>query len=584
MEARFDWRRLHDPTLERCDNYEHRARLLEVVLSDPRAKEDGRRVTQNNLLALSWVLGYTLIDEEVHHEALGFFPPKNPNLSLNEWIKETNQEYKRLGSLLLPRGVYKTTLNIANCVQLLICWPLTVSIMIMCGRSDLAEDFVGQVSSFFWRPKHAPPTLFQALWLDLTVEKKPDGKGFTTARRQTDPKIIEPAIWGESIEAGTSGYHPNILITDDIHNNRNSRKFESRVGITKKYKLAKKVLLPLGSEYRIGTIYGQGDIFTDEILTMRPDTVRRIIKPAIRLRSGERLDFNGFPEEDELELFFPTILTYDFLRAEYEADPDTFFSQYMLDEYGAGEVVFSKEQMLKAMVPESALPLEGEIIIHWRLACMKHVWMTSACAVGQIHRNRCYILEIYDGEYKPSVLGKMMVNTARKYNTHRVNIEASPGAINMVSAIQNYARTTGWKLYIDWSHDEQAENEENKGERDLRIRSLEAVLATGRLYFFAGMRQYKKLLTEFIQYGMCPDDGLPDVISRVADHLPQSSEAEEEDEALAWEAMKERDHHNLIFGRGAYAPVEPEPEELETPEFEEPFNSQGLEVWLPGLE
>ena len=582
----FDWRKLRDLRQEKGDNRRQRAELTELIAKDEEIREAGRRVTQNNLLALSWVLGYCLIDEEVHHDAIAFFPPKNPALTLNEWIEDTNKLYRRVGSLLLPRGVYKTTLSLANCVQLLICWPLVVAIMVMCGRSDLAEDFTLQVGSFFYRPRNATPTLFQVLWPELCVDKRPDGKnGFTTASRQTEPAIIEPAIWGESIEAGTSGYHPNFLIADDIHNNRNSRTFEARAGIVKKYKLAKKVLLPVGCEIRIGTIYGSGDLFTDEVLTSRPGTLRRVIKPALRLKSGERIDQNGFPEEDEVELYFPTILSYDFLRTEYESGFESFATQYLLDEYGANEVVFSQEQMLAAMVEEAAIPLEGETVICWRFPCQKRSWNTASCAVGQLHRNRCYIVEAMQGHYKPSTLAKLVVNTARKYHVHRIEVEDSPGARLMTPAINNYALTTGWDVRMDWIGRE--EGEEDTGERDLRIRNIEAVLSNSRIFFFAGMKQLKPLLLEFTQYAMIPDNALPDVISRVADHLPQSIRADElEEEELAWEAAKERDHFNLVYGRGQYAPVEPEPEELEAVESieERRVNDAGLEIWIPGLE
>jgi hypothetical protein len=167
VQALFDWRRLHDGRQEKGDNRRWRMELTRIVVEDQEAREDGRRVTQTNLLALSWVLGYTLIDPYVHHDAISFFPAKKPEMTLDEWIDDANLLYKRVGSLLLPRGVYKSTLNISNCVQLLTCWPLTVSIMLMCGRSDLAVDLVIETGSCFYRPHNAPPTLFQALWPEL---------------------------------------------------------------------------------------------------------------------------------------------------------------------------------------------------------------------------------------------------------------------------------------------------------------------------------------------------------------------------------------------------------------------------------
>jgi len=581
----FNWRKLRDLNQENGDNRAYRSELTELVLRDPEIREDARRVTQHNLLALSWVLGFCLVDEEIHREALDYFLPKSPELTLEEWLTDAARQYLRRGSLLLPRGVFKTTLSLANCAQLIICWPSNIAIMLMTGRGDLAKDLVDQVAGFFIRRTKAPPTLFQAIWGDLCIESQRDSGEFTAAVRQMEPRIIEPAIWGESVEAGVSGYHPNVLIVDDVSNNRNSQKPETRATTTKKYKLNRKVLKPFGIELKVGTIYGSLDIFTDEVLTSRPGTIRRIIQPAMTLKNGERLDPNGFPDEEDVILHFPTILSYDYLRTEFESGFDSFMTQYMLDEYGSAEVVFAQSQMLSAMVEEAHLPLEGETVIHWRFPCQRRNWKTAACAVGQLFRNRCYIIDAIEGHYKPSSLASLVVNTARKYHLHRIAIEDSPGARLMSSAIHNYALTTGWDLFLDWTGAELGE--EDTGERDLRIRNIEAVLSGGRLLFFAGLKQIKSLMLEFTQYAMIPDNALPDVVSRVADHLPQSIAAEDLDnEDSAWKAAMERDHFNLVYGRGKYAPPEPEPEEVENEQpdpMDERFNELGLENILGGL-
>ena len=175
----FNWRHLRDLNQEGGDNRRYRAELTELVLADPDVREDGRRVTQHNLLALCWVLGFCMVDETVHHDALSFFLPKEPELQLDEWLQHAAKHYLRRGSLILPRGVYKTTISLANCAQLIICWPLTIAIMILCGRGDLAKDFVDQVAGFFVKKPRNPPTLFQALWSDLTTESQKDSGEFT---------------------------------------------------------------------------------------------------------------------------------------------------------------------------------------------------------------------------------------------------------------------------------------------------------------------------------------------------------------------------------------------------------------------
>jgi hypothetical protein len=310
----FDWRRLRDPNQERGDNRAYREELTWQVRENYELREDGRRVCKNNLLALCYVLGYCLITEGVHREAIRFFPAKDPDRT----VEQLAIGVKRRRSLLYPRNTYKSTLDVANCVQIILWYYETISILIMSGSKELAFAFVDQVASFFVQQR--TPTLFQALWPELCVRKQLGTGEFTAAIRQMEPAIIEPLIWGNSIESATTGWHPDVLILDDVNTNRNSKSYESRVRITKAYKLARKILKPTGIELKIGTPYGAGDIFNDEVLNSRPGSYDRVYKPAMKLRSGERLEANGFPEEDEVELLFPSILTYDFLREDYEGD------------------------------------------------------------------------------------------------------------------------------------------------------------------------------------------------------------------------------------------------------------------------
>lgn len=574
----FDWRRLRAPSQEKADNRAWRAELTVLVQEDDELREDGRRLCENNLLALCYVLGYCLITEEVHKEAIEFFPEKDRNKT----VEEIGRGVKRRGSLLYPRNTYKSTLDIANCVQLILHYYMTIVILIISGSKPLAIAFVDQIGSFFYRHPKRPPTLFQALYPELCVDKEPHTGEFTTALRQHEPKIIGPLIWGSSLGSVTTGWHPDVAIYDDVHNNVNSKYFDARARITKDYKLTRKILKPTGYELMIGTPYGPGDIFSDQVLTAKPGSYRRVYKPAMRLRSGERLDPNGFPAEDDVELLFPTILSYDFLREEYEADYPSFMSQYMLDSYGAAEIVFAEAPMLDAMINEDDVPMEGETFIHWRMPCRKMGWKTAAAAVGIMHRNRMYIAEVLQGHYKPSVLAKLIHDTARRYGLHNITIELSPGASLMQMVIENYALTTGWEIHITW-----ADFEEDSGERDTRVRNLEALLATGRLLFSNGITKLKALMEGFIQYGMIDENGLPDVVSRVAGNLPESIAADGIDQDdIAWEMMKQRDKYNMIYGRGQYARPEPEPSDVAV---EEPdpndaaFTDLGLENVLGGL-
>jgi hypothetical protein len=573
----FNWRRLRSPDSERGDNRAWRTELTALVLTDDTVREDGRRVCMTNLLALCYVLGYCLITPEVHREALEFFPPIDPNKT----VEQLREGIKRRRSLMYPRNTYKSTMDVAYCVQMLLHYYLTIAILILSGSKELAFAFVDQVASFFVKTPNRAPTLFQALFPELCVAKVPNTGEFTPGLRQHEPAIIEPAIWGNSVDSSTTGWHPDVLILDDVNNNRNSKNYDARVRVTKAYKLTRKILKPTGIEMKIGTPYGPGDIFNDEILTSRPGTYDRVYKPAMKLKSGERLDPNGFPEDDEIELLFPSILSYEFLREEYEADYATFMSQYMLDSYGAAEIVFDEREVLAAMEDESRVPLSGQAYISFRLPCRSQQWSTVSGAVGLMYQGRMYVVDAVQGHYKPSTMAKMMHELARKHGTHDITIEESPGARSMQPVIENYALTTGWPIRIHW-----LEFEQDSGVRDTRIRSIEALISTSRLRFSTHVKS-KPLLTGFIEYGMIDETGLPDVISRLADNLPVSVAADGEEPEEAWRLMMERDRYNFVYGRGKYAPAEPEPEDIAEPEpgIEDMTHTEsGLEVCIPGLE
>lgn len=574
----FNWRKLRDPDAERGDNREWRAQLTAMVLTDEECREDGRRVCKTNLLALCYVLGYCLITPEVHREALDYFPPIDPNKT----VEQLREGIKRRRSLMYPRNTYKSTMDVSYCVQMILHYYLTIAILILSGSKELAFAFVDQVASFFYKPTNRSPTLFQALFPELCLSKEPSSGEFTTALRQHEPKIIEPTIWGNSVDSSTTGWHPDVLILDDVNTNRNSRTYDSRIRVTKAYKLTRKILKPTGIEMKIGTPYGPGDIFNDEVLTSRPGTYDRVFKPALRLKNGERLDSNGFPAEDEVELLFPTILSYDFLREEYEADFSSFMSQYLLDSYGAAEIVFGEREILNAMVDEDRIPLEGSRHICFRLPCRSQKWTTVSGAVGLMSKQRMYVVDAVQGHYKPSIMAKMIHDLARKHGLHDVTIEESPGARMMQPVIDNYAISTGWPIRIHWT-----EFEEDSGVRDIRVRSLEAMIATSRLLFSNSVKT-KPLVTGFIEYGMIAESGLPDVISRLGDQLPVSIAREDDtDTEDAWKMMRERDKYNMIFRRGPYAPAEPEPEEQAEaePGVEDiKVGENGLEILIPGLE
>jgi hypothetical protein len=541
-------------------------------------REEGKLICKSNLLALCYVLGWTKIDPVEHREAIEFFTPKQ----LDKPVERQYEGRLRRGTLLYPRGTYKSTLNMADSVQWIICFPMTVAILILCANLKLAQAFVNTVAGFFIKDCNQEPSLFQALFPELLIPPRRAYNGeFTANLRQTYPRILEPAIWGNSIDAGLSGWHPNVLKPDDIVNNRNSRTDTLLGEVTTKYKLNRKILPSFGIEDKMGTRYGANDVFGDEISTTRPGSYRFVVKPALRMKDGSRLNADGFPAPEDIILLFPKTLPYEYLREEYESDYPTFMSQLMNDPYGANEVVFAQEEMLMAMKRTQDMPMDGNAHIHWRFPCKSRGWRAAAAAVGMEDRGRMWIVDTMHGNFNATALAKNVVELSRKYGTHNASIEQSPGSSYLDPAIRTYAATTGWAINLNWMEFEADENL-----RDQRIRTMQADIACTRL-MFNGEVNNRKLFDQFTQYGIAEDFSLPDVVSRVMEHLPSAIAADEDQEdKLAWDMMKQRDQYNRIYGLAQYAEHEPEPTSIEEEEsgWEPPeTNEFGLEEIMPGL-
>lgn len=571
----FDWRRIRNDAV-------YRATLISQVEEDEDLRDEGREICKTNLLGLCWVLGHSKIDPEIHKEALEFFLSRD----LSKPIDQQSNGRRSKGTLLYPRGTYKTTIDEDDTVQEIICFPLEAVVFFVCANQKLADALVLNVAMHFMRSKDVPPTLFQALFPELCVwrpkNKLVDEFGFQAGQRQIHPPIKEGHVMGFSVESGVSGWHCWRFKGDDIANNRNMKTENSQREVYRNYNINKKMLMPGGIEDKMGTRYGPFDPYGLELANSRPGTYRYVVKPALRLKDGSRLDANGFPEKSEIVLLFEKLgLTYEFLRDEYDADYSSFMTQYMNDAAGANEIIFEAEEMLKVSVGEEEMPLDGSNFIHWRLPAKGHGFRTAAAAVGTINGGRMYIVDALMGTFRPSTLAIKVVQLARKHSETRISIEATPGAQHMEAAIQNYALTLGWPLTIHWTDFQEA------GERDLRIKALEPKIAASRVIINSDLLVAKKIIEQFTTYGMIDENALPDVISKVCENLPASIawEGDEAADDLAWEMAKQRDMYNRLHGAGQYAPPEPE----EAPEEEIDFgdvvqpNPYGLSEEMPGL-
>lgn len=552
------------------------------IRSDSDYKYQLRRRMKTDLLFLARdVLGYTRIDPETHREAIDLFCKKDPFKTFEQQSMENGLRIRRR-ILLMPRRTYKTSLSICDAVQ----WILIDSeIAIMCMTasnsqdSPLADAFVAECASHFICLDGAPMCR-HALHLCFPehVLRKPPRKNageFTTPARQRFRR--DPTVKAVSIEQSLSGWHPDILKSEDVQDNRNSQTTYGLKKVRTNFYINLKMLGDMGLVDITGTRYGPADLYGDMMQKATADT-KILWKPAY-LRKPHALKL----EEDELTegdvvLQFPKQLPWSFLESERNLDLTSYMTQYLNIAEGGFKSTFPLDKLEAAKVGENAILREGQIHICWRLEYAEIKY--AAGAVGIEHDGRITIVDVLHGQWNPTSLARRIATQAKKWEAHRIEIEDTPGAHTMVPHIKNQALELDWKIEIAWS-----EFLKDDTARRLSIKAAEPHLIAGRLLFADSIVNVNEVFHQLYNFGMIEEFEMASVVSRIAQKLPASIVAKdfEISDDDQFKAYVDRDAYDRTFNRGRYfeePPVLPENEEEEWSVMQNEFLAPD---WMPGL-
>ena len=182
-----------------------------IAKMTPEAKRTLRHKCQTDLYFLGKdILGIPL-NAIVHGAMCGLFVQKNPLKDIYE------QDSVKQRLLLAPRNSMKTTLDQADIVQWILCFP-NVRILILTGTQDLAYRMVKELKAHFQLN-----LLLRALFPEL-CPVDPEAKWgvadeFTVPRTKT---WREPTVSVSTIDSTKAGSHYEILKLDDCVTEVNS--------------------------------------------------------------------------------------------------------------------------------------------------------------------------------------------------------------------------------------------------------------------------------------------------------------------------------------------------------------------------
>jgi phage terminase large subunit-like protein len=456
-----------------------------------------------------------------------FFVRKNPTFkTFEEFAKSYDGVKERL--LLVPRGGFKSSIDIADCVQWIINWP-EITILILTGVHGLAVDFVGELRNHFEQEQltsdskktvYGPKTMidgsnsmFQVLFPEHCVH---ENEGKQTEFVSPCRKIVErePTVMAAGIEMALSGWHFGVMKLDDVVTNENSQTITRLQTVNKQVNINNAMLHPFGFHDKIGTWYDESDTYGVDLKT--EDILKEEKGPAacsliIHLRAcwwatAEAKNLGKVDSsmtKDDFILWFPERLSYEYLREKQRKDPEGFAIKYLNDPKQVHQVKFPRELLVNRTIPATMLPSSGIVVQTWDAAySVKSFADYTVGITALIHGGRFYIIDMARGRFNEYELPARMAMEAFKWKPKRISIEDSVGVKWMGRELRREMDKLMLNIpveYVSLGFGTKAKSKEMKAKPVLRL------LGDERLLFSNSCQGLPDIYTELEKFGTKAD-------------------------------------------------------------------------------
>ena len=520
-----------------------------MILDTDRIQGDGeyRNELRHRCLTdhffLAEMVGLTAFNRRVHQPAVDLYFPKNPNLSIQDQHPIKNRLH------LDPRGTFKTTLGRVDSLQWILAFPETITMVNITATQKLGKAIAENISIYFWQPKGKGPTPLQLCFPELVVDKAPGGSWSTPIRELGQ---LDSTVDFTSPQSSQSGWHPWILNPDDMVDTENSGLHASadvRQAVIDTYNTNKNTKRAGGFTNMRGTRYHPFDLYGVTLDKMDPEEWKVLIRGAITVRGGRRMLPGEFPEEEDVVLNFPELPEMDYrsLRQKFIDDYEAFMCQQQNDPQGGNIPTFDEDLHTSILIEPERVPVLADTFICWRLPYGGKEYMKRAeGAAARVCDGKVYIIDAWSGIYTPSRLAEKIVRECKRHQTGDVILEDLPGIHYMESTIRNESLRKNLGIRIQWM-----DFEEDDNLRFDRIRNMEPQARAGRILVSTATGAASELRKQLLNFGLVPENGIVDCMSRLASKVPVSlmrKEIEDEEAELA-QQRRYSVAHQFIFGQ-----------------------------------
>ena len=533
-----------------------------------------------------WFDGKKWVVNNTHEQICNqFFVSKDPAnyLSFEEFANSYTDLKERM--LLVPRGGFKSSIDIADCIQWIICFP-EVSIAILTGRLDLATDFVGELKAHVtlelvpgtedsYRPRlikdkesgEYTGSIFQVLFPEHCILPNTG-----TQTEYQSPACVagdrEPTVRAAGIEQGLSGSHFCILKLDDVVTNVNSQTLTAMAKINAFISVNKALMHPFGFFDVIGTWYAEQDFYGvaiayEEELKRQGDspTVYIHLRPCwwpnqAALEAGKIEDEL---KKEDLILWFPERLSYEWLLKESKKDPIGFAIKYLNDPRKAHSVKFPMELLHRCTLPHNQLPPQGFIVTVVDTAYSVERWADyTVIMTAIIWGGKFYVVNMVRGRFNEYDLPVMVAQTINLWKPKRVSIEESVGVKWFGRELKREMDKLQISVPITYASLGQGGKATSKA---MKAKPVLRLMGDGRMYFSnscAGLEEIKKELSQFTGTKDDTHDDIVSAVSLLVQEFGSYAECEGRDTVTRAQYAfvadeKSRDMYDRLYAMGRYA-------------------------------
>jgi phage terminase large subunit-like protein len=580
---------------------ERAAKVMKVCLrfglTDPKLIARARFMCQTNLFFLCRLLGYKDMSDDTYvwldgtthntHEEIcnEFFVRKDPTYkTFKAFAADYIEKKQRL--LLVPRGGFKSTMNMADTVQYIISFP-EVTVLVLSGVLKLAEKFIGEIKGHFTleegsleyldllynkkthRPKEMGDageySIFQMLFAEHCVPQE-DGKASEFQTPATTAKGKEPTVFAASIEQNLAGFHVAVLKLDDVVTNENSLTLERLKAVNKQVSINQAMLHPGGFYDKIGTWYDQEDTYGKDIQNSKKyeeqgeDFPMKIYIRAAWWPNEEARKAGKIPEEmtkDDYDLWFdkPDQLCYQFLLTAKKTD-EYFAIKYLNDPTQMHAVKFPRELLVRKTVKAAEVPGTGLIVTAVDTAYSVKSWADYTVIItALIHGGRFYIIDMKRGRFDEYQLPKMIAATALQWKPKTICIEDTGKAEKYVQR-EAYREMDALKVRVPLRMVSLGQGSSKKS-KAVKAGPVLRLIGDDRLKFVNTCPNLEELFDEVSKFGTASSvhDDIVDALAILVNEFASYAEIQAKMEASATEYVpdpKGKSFYDQVYGLGKY--------------------------------